>query len=212
MPFKHFQVNSQYQYFCIKFVCILVLTSSVLPHKNVCLSNGSHNNVPVCLPSIHILFSMNDWVLAFISTIHDFYSFCKWTFQTTQYVCEHFVEWTCKELFFGICNLAQIVSEICINYKLRIFLIWNSTLNMWSSFLYLGYIDDTFLVQSSAFITNHIIFLYFSVDKFWNIFLQRLNFYWPSSLDVIYHKLHTGMPLASLQIHMGTFKHSNTSN
>ena len=111
-------------------------------------------------PSIHIPFSMNVWVLAFISTIHDFYPFCKWTFQTTQYVCEHFVEWTCKELFFGICNLAQIVSEICINNKLRIFLIWNSTLNTWSSFLYLGYIADTFFVQSSAFITNHMITWY----------------------------------------------------
>ena len=122
-------------------------------------------------PSIHIPFSMNVWVLAFISTIHDFYPFCKWTFQTTQYVCEHFVEWTCKELFFGICNLAQIVSEICINNKPRIFLIWNVKL-----LLYLGYIEDTFLVQSSAFITNHIIFLYFSVDKFWNglTFIGRL--------------------------------------
>ena len=65
---------------------------------------------------------------------------------------------------------------LCINNKLRIFFIWNYTFNTWGSFLYLGFTDDTFLVQSSVFITNHIIFLYFSVDQFWKYFCNGLSF------------------------------------
>ena len=158
----------------MKFVCILILTRSVLPHQNVCLSNGSQKNMSVIKYA-------SERILAFIGTIHNFFPFCRWTLQTTQYLCEHIVEWACKGIFFWLYNLAQIVL-LCVNNKLRIFLIWNYTLKTWSSFLHLGYIVDTILVQTSALITNHIILLYFSDDKFWNIFLQRFNFYWPSSL------------------------------
>ena len=31
-----------------------------------------------------------------------FFPFCRWTLQTTQYWCEHIVEWTCKDIFFGL--------------------------------------------------------------------------------------------------------------
>ena len=82
------------------FVYVLILTNSVLPYKNVCLSNGS---LRAC-SSINMPFSMNDWVLAFIGTIHDSFPFCRWTLQTTHYLCEHIVEWACKYIFFGLCN------------------------------------------------------------------------------------------------------------
>ena len=51
-------------------------------------------------------------VLAFIGTIHIFSPLCRWTLQTTQYLCEHIVEWTCKDIFFGLYNLAQIVFSV----------------------------------------------------------------------------------------------------
>ena len=85
-------------------MCILIL-SSVLPNKNVCLSNGSHK---MCL-SINKYAFLNEWLRPCIYRYNTQFFPCRWSLRTTQYLCEHTVKWTCKDIFFGLCDLAQIV-------------------------------------------------------------------------------------------------------